>query len=140
MNRLPLPNSEIEVQISWDALQEDRPLEIVYRGSVEALVAAAAATNELLARAKPGKTRRDADGDRALVQYRKGWLELRLRKSLKHGRRLPGVTDESISAAQEEFRRIWKIYYPGRAYPEPAESPPARRPSYIRLVVDNARR
>jgi hypothetical protein len=139
--RLPEPHSGVQLCVDYSrGVNDDRELMLIYSGAAEALIAAGVAPAELLARGKPGNARRDAAGDRAMVNYRKTWLELRLYKSIEAACRLPGVTPAVVAAAREKTSQAMRAC--GIAW-EGAEVAPApmhtqkQRPSYLRLVVDN---
>lgn len=81
------------------------------------------------------------DGDRAMVHYRKGWLQLWLWKSVEAAYRLPGVTPTVVATARERTRQNLRPY--GVEWENAEVAWPLhkqkQRPSYLRLVVDNTR-
>jgi hypothetical protein len=135
--RLLGPHGRVEVVVTYHGVQEPR-IYIEYVGAVEDLVAAGVATDEMLARGKPGKSRRYFDGRKLHVDYRKGWIWLRLHdKPLERAMQLPGVTGELVCRAWEEHSEWLAKEREIHGRKSLSDTPSRARPSYLRLVVDN---
>jgi hypothetical protein len=109
-----------------------------YEGTQDALIAIGVATADILARGAPGKTRRDSDGDRCLVDYRKGWVRLRQHKMLEQLNRMAGVSALLIRQADEEWqeqRQLLAKWASSRR--EPVHVAGSRSGPSLRLVWSN---
>lgn len=100
VTRLKAPYDDVGVQVV--GLSADKDVIIEYRGTPNSLVRAGAATKALVRRWSPGKTRRDEDGNRVIVEWRGSWLKLRRYCSLSKALDLPGITHAMLSAAKAE--------------------------------------
>jgi hypothetical protein len=120
---------------------------VTYAGTARDLVAAGCATAELLVApcaTWTGKVRRDADGDRVRVEFRKGWLRIGMHISIDKALQMPGITLAVIREAKDIHGRHvpYLAQYPDLgAYGFPNSNDRKReiaRPRpYLRLVVDN---
>lgn len=98
--RLPPPYDGVKVTLSRG--YRDDGYHLTYEGPAEQLIAAGCCISETIARWPAGKTRRDHEGDRCLVDYRKGWVRLRGSKPAKRTIRMPGVSAMLMRQADEE--------------------------------------
>jgi hypothetical protein len=162
---LPQPHHEVTLHVEIGLLADENEVTVEYVGAPAAIVAAGVCAAELVGRWKAGCTRRDQDGDRALLDRERTWVRLRLHgKSVENALKLPGVTLVRIEAAREYWRRacadhaasMWvqaqdpicrdagqtpNVLREGPACgARAAAAPRASRPnSHLRLVVDNTR-
>jgi hypothetical protein len=146
--RLADPNDGVTFRIEIDDLEQDKSVTIEYIAAPQTLVASGVCTPELVGPWKPGATRRDQDGDRALLDRRKAWVRLRLcDKSVANALKLPGVTLARINEEREAWRQAcahpasptWmrdQLERCTATAPVPLRSRPH---PHLRLVVDNTR-
>jgi hypothetical protein len=96
---LPAPYADVGIELSW--WPSVARFSITYSGPAESLIAAGAATDEQLLQGRGNKAGvRDANGDRATLDYRDGSPHLHLRKTAERALRLPGITAEVLAVAQ----------------------------------------
>lgn len=104
----PVPHATIVPIVFFESCMER--VTLMYRATAAELIAAGAATPELLGPWKRGKTRVDADGDRALITRRKDGIELQLcRKAVDRARCCPGVSEELLATERARFETIYGI-------------------------------